>query len=177
MENSSSATRTRTNSALKWLANEYASVQGELELVRNALTTLQERERRLSAELEGLGLSMQRFDAELDPTNIRSVSAWRERNGGRGTLQAYALDALRQAGVAGLSVDMMAELWATELGDASLLVSPLREQFKENRVSPCLKRLKVKGLVTCERMPGGGNKDYLWRIVPGAKLRKPSRAR
>lgn len=47
MESSASTTRTRTQSALKWVANERASVLGELALVLKALTALYERESRL----------------------------------------------------------------------------------------------------------------------------------
>ena len=85
MENSTSTTRTRTQSALKWMANERASVLGELELVLKALTALRERESRLQGELHALDVSMRRFDPELDPTVIRPVVAWKERNGGQGT--------------------------------------------------------------------------------------------
>jgi hypothetical protein len=44
MENTSTHTRTRTNSALKWMANERAAVSGELEVLQNTLATLHQRE-------------------------------------------------------------------------------------------------------------------------------------
>ena len=107
MEHSSSTTRTRTQSALKWLANERASVAGELELTRTSLAALKAQETRLTSVLAALDASIQRFDAELDPNTIRPVRAWKERNSGRGRMEAYFLAAVEQAGEAGLTASVM----------------------------------------------------------------------
>jgi hypothetical protein len=171
MDNSNSTTRTRTHSALKWMANERAAVLGELTLVCTAVDALQERKSRLQAQLDALDTSMRRFDPELDPSTIRAVAAWKERNGGRGTMQGYFLAALEQAGELGLTAPMLLDMWAAELGDATLTVQPVRERFRMNRITPCLKRLKAKGQVTCEPIPGGGHNDYLWKVVKQPRRR------
>ena len=177
MENSTSHTRTRTNSALKWLANEGAAVLGELELVRNALGALQQRETRLRADLDALDASIQRFDAELDPTLIRPVRAWKERNNGRGRMEAYFLAVLEQAGEVGLTVSMVTDMWAAEVGDLAFTVGAERSKYIMNRTKPCLRRLKDKGLAKCDPIPGGGHNDFVWRIAPGVKASDAPRRR
>lgn len=112
---------------------------------------------------------MRRFDPELDPTVIRPVVAWKERNGGR--IQDYFLAALEQAGDVGLTAPALGDIWAAEIGDASLVLPPARETFRMNRVTPCLKRLTTKGLVTCEPIPGGGHNAFVWKRVKSVRRR------
>lgn len=171
MENSSSATRTRTNSALKWMANERAAIAGELEALRKTLVTLRSREDRLAAQLAALDETIVRFDENIQPDSIRPVNAWKERNGGRGRKQAFFLEALAQAAETGLTIHTLHEMWAHETNDPAILVEPARSNLQDSQTRSALKRLRVKGLVTCEPIPGGGHNDFVWKLVPQASKR------
>lgn len=168
MENSSSATRTRTNSALKWMANERAAIAGELESLRKTLSVLRSREARLASQLAALDETIVRFDENLDPESIRPVNAWKERNGGRGRKQAFFLEALTQAGEAGLTVPALHEMWAHEVNEPATLLPKVRSRLQDSRTKPVLQRLRDLGLAVCEPLPGGGHNAFVWKAVPQA---------
>ena len=87
-------------------------------------------------------------------------------------MQDFFLAALDAAGDAGLTAPALVDIWATEIGDASLCLPPVRETFRMNRVTPCLKRLKAKGLVDCEPIPGGGHNAFVWKRIKHAARRR-----
>lgn len=150
-------TRTRTHSALKWLANERGAVLGELEAAKATIATLQLREQRLQQQLNALDETVKRFDESLDPSSIRPVRAWKESNNGRGRMKAFFLEHLRLAGPQGLTTPALAELWAVEIG-TPLAAPDLGKRFIDHRVRPQLRRLAQQGLAANLGAPDGSSR-------------------
>ena len=185
---SGSAPRTRTASELKWLLNERAALAGRLEnlheaeakqrlLVAAAEALLAKRRAHLAevercaadaeAKLQALGQTIALGYPDVPPDSAGTVKA-RTRFGQRGALIAFLLQAVTDAGEAGLSTGRLTDLVRDAFGvptadraERQALLSTVRNRLKELR--------DLHGLVVGVRGPASTS-DTIWRLRPTPSL-------
>ena len=99
--------RTRTPSALKWLAEERAALAGELVRLDRLLAELEARRCKVQQQLSFMDGAIRQFDEDLTPEAIRPVNAWKGKYGKRGALKALVIELLGLAGSAGLDTNTL----------------------------------------------------------------------
>ncbi len=173
-------TRTRTHSALKWLANERAALAGELQrldtrlaqlralrdsarqdldAVELRLRTVESRRESRQASVAALDASMKRLDPTLKPESIRAVNA-QGRYGKRGTLKGAVLELLANGGKAGIRAVVLQGMLHERFG---LSFDSKEEAYRWWHDGPgsTLRRLRRNGVVTSS----GGVPNMTWYLT------------
>lgn len=154
-------------SALKWMAEKRARVDGQLQAVEStydlicghvqaleheytsALTlkvNLEARISTLKGELGSLDGTVRIFDPTIDPSMIGPVHAWRGKYGKRGALRAYVAEVLKERAPEYVSTPELAVLVMVEFG---LQFDHWRDRHEwyRNSLRGAAAALEQKGLV------------------------------
>lgn len=135
---------TKTRPDIKWLINETAMLQGELERIDEAMARLMA----LRASVERSRAACQRtlaYQAGRQVPGLPTVRAHRQY-GRRGDLQLFLADTLRGLAPAMLNTAQLAEIALVRFGLAMSCPAELYD-FKMNTVGRALRRLKALGLI------------------------------
>lgn len=157
-----SATRTRTPSEIKWLANELAATKGELERIDEELARLRARRKRLKAVYASLSRVSAVAEAPGLENAVPTVRAHPSR-GGRGTIVDFFRATLQGAYPRPVDTRQMTELAIEHFG-LHFATPQQRNRFRKATVSHTLLRLVIAGqaerLHDVKTMP---NSPGLWR--------------
>ena len=157
--------RTRTPSALKWLAEERAALAGELVRLDRLLAELEARRCKVQQQLSFMDGAIRQFDEDLTPEAIRPVNAWKGKYGKRGALKALVIELLGLAGSAGLDTNTLTRAVIAEFG-LPFVCSTEISRFQSNSIRCLLKELRLADIAesihdsddTSNKNPG------IWRL-------------
>lgn len=173
-------TRTRTHSALKWLANERAALAGEIERfdrriahlgalrdkvgaelaeAEHRVCRLETRRESASRTLDSRDSAIGHCDPRLDPTQIRAVDA-QGRRGSHGALKKAVLEELAIAGAEGRHWYAFAILLVDRFGLA--VDGPELWSWWHDMPDAALRRLRSEGKV---QSTGDANSGLTWYLT------------
>lgn len=157
--------RTRTPSALKWMAEERAALAGEVLRLDGLIVELEARRTRVQSLVASLDDSIRQFDRRLDPNTIRPVRAWKGKYGKRGAFKALVIDLLRLAGDAGIDTPALAKTVVAEF-ELPITSSAELTRFQANSLRRLLNKLCVAGIAESLHDPADtSNKNPgIWRL-------------
>lgn len=142
-----SLTRTRTNSEVKWLANELAAATGELQRVEAEMARLSLRRDHL---LEVIGSLTRVVDHVVSPGFVASIPVVQPYNryGKRGVFRNWIRSTLREAYPQAFDTNTLTTLAATTFG-VTLTCAKERRRFQDNIVRRALRHLQHAGDLEC----------------------------
>lgn len=135
--------RTRTPSAVKWLANELAAVNGELERIDEELSRLAERRQRLLQVRESLSCVAAQLAVPQLPTVVPALRS-QDRFGAKGALRNLMRQVLRAAYPQGVSTSTMADA-VIQAFNLNVTGPRERERLIDNTIRSNLTKLHRQG--------------------------------
>ena len=156
---------TRTRPDIKWLINETAMLQGELERIDQEVGRLVVLREAVERSLAACQRTLE-YQADRKVPGLPTVRAHRQY-GRRGDLQQFLADTLRDSVPAQLNTAQLAEK-ALERFDLAMSCPAELYEFKTNTIGRALRRLQALGLI--ERLTTKHRVDralgtWRWRTV------------
>ena len=147
-------TERHTPPVTKWLANELAALNGELQQIAERLAHLTERRTQVISAIAALSKTARLFEAD---NFMRAVPAVRAhgRYGGRGNLIRFLEAVVREAAPEFIDTVSLTHL-AVEAFGLPLVTNVEFGQFRDNSLRRALRVLEHRGLIECSHAPTSG---------------------